>query len=180
MNCPSCEQPVYAGADHCPHCGFSYGDLKRQANGLVVRVPFLQDSAEVLSANGAAAVEKLIQKLHQEFIGVAIMVVLDDSPTETSAFDATFYLNEAEWTDDSKLPAYDSERFLLYINTHNLEARIALTYGLQKLTEKVKWEDVLMKQHALMFQGIYSEAVLAILKDFRKITRSCGKTSKPA
>jgi len=180
MNCPSCEQPVYAGAEQCPHCGFSYGDLRRQANGVVVRVPFLQDSAGVLSANGTTALEKLIQKLHQELIGVAIMVVFDDSYTEASAFDATFYLNEAEWVDDSQLPAYDSERFLLYINTRTLEARIALSYGLQELTKKVKWEEVLMKQHALMFQGIYSEAVLAILKDFRKTIRNCSKTLKPA
>jgi len=168
MICPSCEQVVYVGAEKCPHCGYTHGQLKEQAGGAVVRIPFLQDKANILSESSYNYLEQLIHNLHHELLGVAILVMIDDTQTDATGLHSTFYLNEAECQFESQLPAFETERFLLYINTSSMEARIAISNGLEKLTPHIDWQDLIIKNHALFFQGLYTEAISSILKSFVK------------
>lgn len=178
MICPSCEQNVFIGAERCPHCEFDYPKLKRQAEGKVIRVAFLQDFENQLSPSSTRHIEKLLNKLHKELLGVAVMVILDDTPTEASALHALFYLNESEWTHEEDLPAFESERFLLYINSASQEARIALSYGLEQLTQHIDWQEVILKNHSLLYQGLYSEVIIDVLKSLRNTIRGLANSSK--
>jgi len=178
MICPSCEQVVYVGAEQCPHCGYTHAQLKEQAGGKIVRLPFLHDKPNILSESSCQYLEQLIDKLHKELLGVAIMVMIDDTQTDATGLHSTFYLNETEWLEEHRLPAFESERFLLYINTSTNEARIALSHGLEMLTPQFDWQNLILRNHALLYQGLYTEAISAILKSFAKTLKSLPKSPK--
>jgi|GEM_PF-5449366 len=178
MICPSCEHVVYNGAEQCPHCGYTHAQLKQQAGGQIVRLPFLQDKAHILSESSYDHLNTLIHKLHHDLLGVAIFVIIDDTQTDATGLHTTFYLNEAECLNESQLPAFETERFLLYINTSRMEARIALSHGLEQLTTQTDWHALIIKNHALFFQGLYAEGISAILKSFVQIIHTLPKPPK--
>ncbi len=169
--CPRCVQPIHAGPEACPHCGFELSQLDEILGSSEVRMKRVNDVAGLMRRRLRDKAEKHLLRFEKQFPQLFFAVHFAALSEMTSLRQYAFWLlNRASIADlDEKRP--NENGILMVVDVNSKSATITYGYHLDAFLREEDLFQVLSRAHGYLAEGDYVRGIKVASKQLAAVLR---------